>query len=135
MKIKRRQFLPMMAAPLVAPAALTNPAVSAQQLTAAAAPTPGRKPNVVVIWGDDLGWGDPGCYGGGESRGTPTPNIDRMAAEGARFTRWYGQASCTAGRASFITGGIPIRSALSIVVAPGDENRLRKQTPAIAEFF
>ncbi len=51
------------------------------------------------------------------------------------FTNWYGQASCTAGRASFITGRTPIRSALSIVVAPGDENRLRQQTPTIAEFF
>jgi len=58
-----------------------------------------------------------------------------MAKEGAMFTCWYGQASCTAGRASFITGRIPIRSALSIVVAPGDENHLRKETPTIAEFF
>ena len=58
-----------------------------------------------------------------------------MAQEGATFTNWYGQASCTAGRASFITGRIPIRSALSIVVAPGDENYLRKETPTIAEFF
>src|SRR5262249_56185454 len=67
--------------------------------------------------------------------GHPTPNIDQIAKEGAVFTSWYGQASCTAGRASFITGRIPIRSALSIVVAPGDENRLRKETPTIAEFF
>ena len=51
------------------------------------------------------------------------------------FTNWYGQASCTAGRSSFITGRIPIRSALSIVVAPGDENALKKETPTIAEFF
>ena len=51
------------------------------------------------------------------------------------FTSWYGQASCTAGRASFMTGRIPIRSALSIVVAPGDQNSLRKETPTIAEFF
>ena len=51
------------------------------------------------------------------------------------FTSWYGQASCTAGRASFITGRIPIRSALSIVVVPGDRNWLRKETPTIAEFF
>ncbi len=69
------------------------------------------------------------------SLGHPTPNVDRMAKEGAVFTSWYGQASCTAGRASFLTGRIPIRSALSIVVAPGDENYLRKETPTIAEFF
>jgi arylsulfatase A-like enzyme len=51
------------------------------------------------------------------------------------FTNWYGQASCTAGRASFMTGRIPIRTALSIVVAPGDPNALKKETPTIAEFF
>ena len=55
--------------------------------------------------------------------------------EGATFTDWYGQASCTAGRASFLTGRLPIRSALSIVVAPGDPNFLRKETPTIAKFF
>jgi arylsulfatase len=85
---------------------------------------------------DDTGWNDFGAYsGGGMSLGHPTPNIDRMAKEGAVFTSWYGQASCTAGRASFITGRIPIRTALSIVVAPGDENFLRKETPTIAEYF
>ena len=85
---------------------------------------------------DDTGWNDFGCYsGGGAALGHPTPNIDRIAKEGAMFTSWYGQASCTAGRASFITGRIPIRSALSIVVAPGDQNALRKETPTIAEFF
>ena len=51
------------------------------------------------------------------------------------FTSWYGQASCTAGRASFMTGRIPIRSALSVVVVPGDANGLRKETPTIAEFY
>jgi arylsulfatase A-like enzyme len=82
---------------------------------------------------DDTGWNDFGAYsGGGLGLGHPTPNIDLIAKEGATFTNWYWQA---AGRASFITGRIPIRSALSIVVAPGDENRLRKQTPTIAEFF
>ena len=84
---------------------------------------------------DDVGWGDLGCYGGGVTRGAPTPNLDRLAAEGARFTTWYGQASCTAGRASFITGRVPIRSALSAVIAPGDPNHIRKEVPTIAEFF
>jgi arylsulfatase A-like enzyme len=94
-----------------------------------------KRPNIVMLMTDDTGWGDFGAYGGGTALGHPTPNIDRIAKEGATFTNWYGQASCTAGRASFITGRIPIRSALSIVVAPGDENRLRKETPTIAEFF
>ena len=96
----------------------------------------GKRPNIVMLMTDDTGWNDFGCYsGGGAALGHPTPNIDQIAKEGAVFTNWYGQASCTAGRASFITGRIPIRSALSIVVAPGDANRLRKQTPTIAEFF
>jgi arylsulfatase len=94
-----------------------------------------KKPNVVIIFCDDMGWGDPGAFGGGETRGAPTPNIDRMMAEGARFTQWYGQASCTAGRASFMTGRIPIRSALSVVIGPGDPNKLHKATPTIAEFY
>jgi arylsulfatase A-like enzyme len=95
-----------------------------------------KLPNIVMLMTDDTGWNDFGAYsGGGAALGHPTPNIDRIAKEGAMFTNWYGQASCTAGRASFITGRIPIRSALSIVVVPGDENAIRKETPTIAEFF
>jgi arylsulfatase A-like enzyme len=95
-----------------------------------------KRPNIAMLMTDDTGWGDFGAYsGGGVALGHPTPNVDRLAKEGATFTSWYGQASCTAGRASFLTGSIPIRSALSIVVAPGDENHLRKETPTIAEFF
>jgi arylsulfatase A-like enzyme len=103
---------------------------------ARAASAQDKKPNIVMLMTDDTGWGDFGAYsGGGAGLGHPTPNIDRIAKEGAMFTSWYGQASCTAGRASFMTGRIPIRSALSIVVAPGDPNYLKKSTPTIAEFF
>jgi arylsulfatase len=95
-----------------------------------------KKPNIVMLMTDDTGWQDFGAYtGGGAALGHPTPSVDQIAKEGAVFTSWYGQASCTAGRASFLTGRIPIRSALSIVVAPGDENYLHKETPTIAEFF
>src|SRR5579862_9803693 len=95
-----------------------------------------KKPNIVMLMTDDTGWNDFGAYsGGGAALGHPTPNIDQIAKEGAVFTSWYGQASCTAGRASFITGRIPIRSALSVVVAPNDPNFLHKETPTIAEFF
>ena len=94
-----------------------------------------KHPNVVVIMTDDTGWGDLGVYGGGKTRNAPTPNLDRLAAEGTTFTEWYGQASCTAGRASFMTGRLPVRSALSVVIAPGDPNKLRPETPTIAEFF
>src|SRR5215472_16241549 len=83
---------------------------SAGQAADSPTPSPGaanKKPNIVILMTDDVGRGDLGCYGGGVTRGAPTPNLDRLAAEGARFTNWYGQASCTAGRASFITGRIP----------------------------
>ena len=95
-----------------------------------------QRPNIVMLMTDDTGWNDFGAYpGGGAFLGHPTPNADRLAREGALFTNWYGQASSTAGRASFMTGRIPIRSALSIVIGPGDRNYLRKETPTIAEFF
>lgn len=111
-------------------------APQAQQTpTPAAAQPGGSRPNFVVIMTDDVGWGDLGSYGGGAMRGAPTPNLDRMASEGMRFVNYYGQASCTAGRASFITGRIPIRTSLSGVLAPGDPNGLTKQTPTIAQFL
>jgi arylsulfatase A-like enzyme len=115
-------------------------AVLALSLMAGVASAPAaaqdKKPNVIMLMMDDVGWSDFGAYpGGGKALGHPTPNIDRVAKEGALFTSWYGQSSCTAGRSSFITGRIPIRTALSVVVAPGDENGLRKETPTIAEFF
>lgn len=104
--------------------------------TALAPAAAADKPNIVMLMTDDTGWNDFGPYsGGGVALGHPTPSVDQIAREGAMFTSWYGQASCTAGRASFVTGRIPIRSALSIVVAPGDLNYLRKETPTIAEFF
>jgi arylsulfatase A-like enzyme len=116
----------------VALSALTGLAGAAQ----AQAQERAKRPNIVMLMTDDTGWQDFGVYsGGGAALGHPTPNIDQIGKEGAVFTNWYGQASCTAGRASFITGRIPIRSALSIVVAPADENFLRKETPTIAEFF
>src|SRR5260370_9949636 len=88
-----------------------------------------KKPNIVMLMQDDTGWNDFGPYsGGGLALGHPTPNVDRMAKEGAVFTNWYGQASCTAGRASFLTGRIPIRSALSIVVAGRPELFAQRDT-------
>ena len=101
----------------------------------ALAEPPQRKPNIVVIMTDDVGWGDLGSYGGGAMRRAPTRNLDRLAAEGMRFVNYYGQASCTAGRASFITGRIPIRTSLSAVLAPGDPNGLTKETPTIAQYL
>src|SRR5258708_14301614 len=89
-----------------------------------------KKPNIVMLMTDDTGWNDFGAYtGGGAALGHPTPNVDRIAKEGALFTSWYCQASCTAGPASFITGRVLAHSALSVGVAPGDENGLKKGTP------
>ena len=77
-----------------------------------------RKPNILVIWGDDIGWYNISAYNLGVM-GYKTPNIDRIAREGALFTDWYGQQSCTAGRAAFITGQSPIRTGLTKVGLPG----------------
>jgi arylsulfatase len=80
--------------------------VSLAAITVAATPSAAQQklPNVVMLMSDDAGWADFGPYLGGAALGHPTPNIDRLAKEGAMFTNWYGQASCTAGRASFMTG-------------------------------
>jgi arylsulfatase len=82
-------------------------------------PTAGQKPNIVFILSDDFGYGDSGPYGGGEGRGMPTPNIDRLAAEGMTFYSFYGQPSCTPGRAAMMTGRIPNRSGMTTVAFQG----------------
>src|SRR5262245_52105017 len=69
-----------------------------------------QKPNIIMIVSDDFGYGDAGAYGGGENRGMPTPNLDRMAAEGMMFMSFYAQPSCTPGRAAMQTGRFPNRS-------------------------
>jgi arylsulfatase len=76
------------------------------------------KPNILIIWGDDIGWFNISAYNHG-IMGYRTPNIDRLAKEGAMFTDWYDQQSCTAGRAAFITGQSPIRTGLTKVGLPG----------------
>jgi len=79
----------------------------------------GSKPNIILIVGDDVGWGDLGVYGGGEGRGIPTPNLDRLADEGMTFFSFYGQPSCTPGRAAIYTGRIPNRSGMTTVSFQG----------------
>src|SRR4026209_2642306 len=93
-----------------------------------------KKPNILVIMGDDIGWFNPSCYNSG-IMGYRTPNIDRIAAEGARFTDWYGQQSCTAGRAAFITGQSPIRTALTKVGMTGAKLGLQPEDPTIADLL
>jgi len=89
------------------------------------------KPNILVIWGDDIGQFNISAYNRG-MMGYRTPNIDSIAAEGALFTDWYGQQSCTAGRAAFITGQSPIRTGLTKVGLPGTPEGMKKEDPTIA---
>lgn len=77
------------------------------------------KPNIIMIISDDTGWGDPGLYGGGEGRGMATPNIDQIGNEGIQFWDFYGQPSCTPGRAAMQTGRIPNRSGMTTVAFQG----------------
>ncbi len=92
----------------------------------------GKKPNILVIWGDDIGITNLSCYGDG-LMGYRTPNIDRIAHEGMRFTDCYGEQSCTAGRSAFITGQSVFRTGLSKVGMPGANLGLRAEDPTIAE--
>jgi len=89
-------------------------------------------PNILVIWGDDIGWQNVTAYGMGVM-GYSTPNIDRIGNEGIRFTDHYAQPSCTAGRAAFITGQYPIRSGMTTVGQPGDALGLNAASPCLAE--
>src|SRR5262250_2974301 len=84
------------------------------------------KPNIIVIVSDDFGYGDAGAYGGGPGRGMPTPNLDRMADEGLTFFSFYGQPSCTPGRAAMITGRFPNRSGMTTVAFQGQGGGLPK---------
>ena len=85
------------------------------------------KPNILIIWGDDIGYWNISHYSKG-MMGYQTPNIDRIAQEGATFTDWYGQQSCTAGRACFITGQNPIRTGLTKVGMPGARSDCTRKT-------
>jgi arylsulfatase len=93
-----------------------------------------KKPNILVLWGDDIGWWNISFNSRGQM-GYRTPNIDRIAHEGAAFTDYYGQQSCTAGRAAFLTGQNPIRTGLTKVGLPGASVGLQKEDPTIAELL
>ncbi|MGY4569291.1 arylsulfatase [Bradyrhizobium pachyrhizi] len=119
---------------LVAAAALTSEALGQAQQASPASPASGaaRKPNILFIMGDDIGWFNVSAYNMGVM-GYRTPNIDRIGREGATFTDWYGQQSCTAGRAAFITGQTPIRTGLTKVGLPGAELGLGPLDPSVAD--
>ncbi len=89
------------------------------------------KPNILVIFGDDIGMWNVGAYSHGMMG--RTPNIDRIASEGILFTDHYGQASCTAGRAAFLTGQVPVRTGMTTVGIPGSPRGIQKEDPTLAE--
>ena len=93
-----------------------------------------KKPNIVIIWGDDIGQSNLSAYTKG-LMGYRTPNIDRIASEGMMFTDYYGEQSCTAGRSAFITGQSVFRTGLSKVGMPGADVGLQKEDPTIAELL
>ncbi|RUR77442.1 arylsulfatase [Chlorogloeopsis fritschii PCC 9212] len=95
---------------------------------------PNGKPNILIIWGDDIGISNLSCYSDG-LMGYRTPNIDRVAKEGMRFIHYYGEQSCTAGRAAFITGQSVFRTGLSKVGVPGATLGFRAEDPSIAELL
>ncbi|GJM62868.1 arylsulfatase [Persicobacter diffluens] len=94
----------------------------------------GKKPNILVIMGDDIGYWNISAYNQGMMAGS-TPNIDRLANEGALFTDAYGQQSCTAGRSAFITGQSPLRTGLTTIGMPGSKIGLQKEDPTLAELL
>jgi arylsulfatase A-like enzyme len=102
--------------------------------TAGAQGASGSKPNIVIIWGDDIGITDISAYSHG-LLGFQTPNIDRVANEGVLFTDYYGEQSCTAGRAAFLTGQSVFRTGNSKVGLPGADIGLQKEDPTIAELL
>jgi arylsulfatase len=133
--INRRNVL-LGTSTLVAAATLTSGALAqAQKAAPAAAPTApaapsGRKPNILVIWGDDIGIANISAYSNG-LMGYETPNIDRIGREGIKFQHYYGEQSCTAGRAAFLTGQHGIRSGLTKVGFPGAPMGMSQLDPSV----
>jgi hypothetical protein len=121
---------------LVAAATLTSSALAQAQKTAPATTTTapatssGRKPNILIIWGDDIGVANISAYSNG-LMGYETPNIDRIGNEGIKFLHYYGEQSCTAGRAAFLTGQHGIRSGLTKVGFPGAPMGMSQLDPSI----
>src|SRR5256884_7288016 len=93
-----------------------------------------KKPNILFIMGDDIGWMQPSCYHRGLMVGE-TPNIDRIASEGGMFMHYYAESSCTAGRTAFFTGMHPYRAGMVLPQLPGAISYLRPGTPALAKFL
>ncbi|NLS67509.1 arylsulfatase [Bradyrhizobium brasilense] len=128
--MSRRNVL--LATTSLAAASALGAAASVEKAMAQAQQAPaGQRPNIVFIMGDDIGWFNLGCYHQG-IMASRTPNLDKLASEGMRFTDYYAEASCTAGRANFITGELPIRTGLTTVGQAGATTGMPAQAPTIA---
>ena len=108
--------------------------VCAAMVAASPAAAADKKPNIVIIWGDDIGQSDISAYSHG-LMGFQTPNIDRLAKEGMMFTDIYAEQSCTAGRSSFVTGQSGLRTGMTKVGLPGSPIGLQKEDPTVAELL
>src|SRR6185437_8690241 len=128
--VNRRNIL-IAGSTLAAASALGAGVPAVAQAQQQGAPSSGRKPNIVFIMGDDVGWFNIGAYHHGIMAGR-TPNLDRLAREGMMFTDYYAEASCTAGRANFITGELPIRTGMTTVGQAGATTGMPDQAPTIA---
>ena len=125
MSIRHSSWLGLLAG-LAATTALSMPAAAQQPQQ--------QKPNILFIMGDDIGWMQPSIYHRGLMVGE-TPNIDRIGNEGAMFTHYYAEQSCTAGRTAFITGMQPVRVGMTLPEIPGSPSYLRPGTPVLAKFL
>ena len=136
--LNRRSILLGGSSAIALAAGITDARSQALQLAQAQAPRPaaasGRKPNILILWGDDIGYWNVSAYNQGVM-GYRTPNIDRIAKEGALFTDWYGQQSCTAGRACFLTGQVGFRTGLLKVGLPGAKEGLQARDVTMAELL
>ena len=95
----------------------------------------GKKPNIIYILADDIGWGELGTYGGGKVRGTPTPNLDALAEKGHKYLSHYSEPSCTPTRVALLTGRIPVRTGLDEVLFPGQTKGLAAEELTLAELL
>jgi arylsulfatase len=95
----------------------------------------GKSPNIIYILADDIGWGELGSYGGGRNRGTPTPNLDALAADGMKFMSHYSEPSCTPTRLALMTGRHPVRTGVDIVLWPGQTQGLEPGEITVAEML
>jgi len=95
----------------------------------------GKKPNIIYILADDIGWGELGSYGGGKVRGTPTPNLDDLARDGMKFLSFYAEPVCTPSRVALMTGRLPVRTGLDSVLFPGETKGLVAEEYTVAELL